>query len=178
MKLQATLSLIAALLLGIAAQKQVWNFESDTPGKIAKGFRNEVGRWEVKKEGENHVLYQMAKSDDDTFNVTLVEGTNFKDIDLSVRLKAVEGKLDQGGGLVWRTNDKSNYYIAPIIRWKTTSESTRSRAVNERCSRAPSSPATRTGTRSVSRWSERKSLAISTARNRSRPTIRHFPAPE
>ena len=112
MKLQATLSLIAALLLGIAAQKQVWNFESDTPGKIAKGFRNEVGRWEVKKEGENHVLYQMAKSDDDTFNVTLVEGTNFKDIDLSVRLKAVEGKLDQGGGLVWRTNDKSNYYIA------------------------------------------------------------------
>ena len=42
----------------------------------------------------------------------LVDGTRYKDLDLSVRLKAVAGELDRGGGLVWRAKDKDNYYIA------------------------------------------------------------------
>ena len=56
--------------------------------------------------------HQKAKNDDATFNVALVEGTSYKDVDLSVRLKAVAGELDRGGGLVWRAKDKKNYYIA------------------------------------------------------------------
>src|SRR6185312_9085510 len=35
-----------------------------------------------------------------------------KDVDLSVRLKAVAGETDQGGGLVWRAKDAQNYYLA------------------------------------------------------------------
>jgi hypothetical protein len=92
--------------------KTTWNFESDEPGKIAKGFRNEVGQWEVAKDDANHVLFQKAKNEDATFNVALVEGTSFKDLDLSVRMKAVAGEVDRGGGLVWRAKDKCNYYIA------------------------------------------------------------------
>jgi hypothetical protein len=92
--------------------KTVWTFESDQPGKIAKGFSGQVGTWEVARDGDNHVLAQKAKNDDDTFNVVLVDGTQYKDVDLSVRLKAVEGELDRGGGLVWRAKDKGNYYIA------------------------------------------------------------------
>ena len=42
----------------------------------------------------------------------LVDGTQFKEVDLSVRLKAVAGELDQGGGVVWRAKDKNNDYIA------------------------------------------------------------------
>jgi hypothetical protein len=92
--------------------KTVWSFESAQPGKIAKGFTAEVGTWEVARDGQNHVLEQKAKNDDDTFNVVLVDDTHFKNVDLSVRMKAVAGELDQGGGLVWRARDKSNYYIA------------------------------------------------------------------
>ena len=33
-------------------------------------------------------------------------------MDITVRLKAVAGELDRGGGLVWRAKDKDNYYIA------------------------------------------------------------------
>jgi hypothetical protein len=33
-------------------------------------------------------------------------------VDLSVRVKAVAGELDQGGGVIWRAVDKNNYYIA------------------------------------------------------------------
>jgi Domain of Unknown Function (DUF1080) len=111
-----TLLVAFALISGAASPdapgKQTWDFESDEPGKIAKGFSNEVGRWVVEQDGKNRVLAQKAVSDDDTFNVTLIEGTNSKDLDLSVKLKAVAGKNDQGGGVVWRAKDAKNYYIA------------------------------------------------------------------
>jgi hypothetical protein len=89
-----------------------WDFEADVAGTIAKGFTNEVGRWEVVKVGDNHVLAQKAKNEDAVFNVALVEGTSYKDLDLSVRLKAVAGDVDRGGGVVWRAKDAKNYYIA------------------------------------------------------------------
>jgi len=92
--------------------KRIWDFERDEPGKIAGGFTNEAGRWVVARDGQGRVLAQEAESDDDTFNVALAEGTKAKDLDLSVRLRAVAGKLDQGGGLVWRAKDARNYYIA------------------------------------------------------------------
>ena len=104
--------ILVALMIGWGPPKQSWDFESATPGKIAGGFTGEVGRWEVVKEGDNHVLAQRAKSDDDTFNVALVDGTSYKDLDLSVRLRAVAGELDRGGGLVWRARDARNYYVA------------------------------------------------------------------
>lgn len=94
------------------AAKPTWNFESDEPGKLAAGFTSAVGTWEVVRVGDNTVLAQKARNDDDTFNVVLVDGPRFKDVDLSVRLKAVAGELDQGGGVVWRAIDKDNYYIA------------------------------------------------------------------
>jgi hypothetical protein len=116
MRLRHILPIIGGLASVIAfaseATMKTWDFENDEPGKIATGFTNEVGRWEVALDGNNHVLYQKAKNDDATFNVTLDEGTNLKDVDLSVRLRAVAGEVDQGGGVVWRAKDAKNYYIA------------------------------------------------------------------
>ncbi|MGO9914824.1 MAG: family 16 glycoside hydrolase [Isosphaeraceae bacterium] len=109
-----TFPLIAAFLAGtlLAAEtKKTWDFEQDEPGKIAKGFNSEVGQWEVAVDSGNHVLYQKARNDDATFNVALAEGTSYKDLDLSVKLRAVAGEVDRGGGVVWRAKDKKNYYI-------------------------------------------------------------------
>ncbi len=113
--------LVIPLLLGSAfasgmatsrdGGKQSWDFESDEPGTIAKGFTNEVGQWEVAKEGANKVLFQKAKSDDAIFNVALAEGTAYKDVELSGKLRAVAGDMDRGGGVVWRAKDKKNYYV-------------------------------------------------------------------
>jgi hypothetical protein len=92
-------------------EKRTWDFEADEAGAIAKGFTNEVGDWEVATEGANRVLYQKSKSEDATFNIALAEQTSYKDVDLSVKLRAVAGSLDRGGGVVWRARDKKNYYI-------------------------------------------------------------------
>jgi hypothetical protein len=116
MRHQHRLPLFAALISGIflaaGTAKKTWDFEQDELGKIAKGFTNEVGRWEVAQDGDNHVLFQKAKNEDATFNVALVDGTSYKDLDLSVKLKAVAGDVDRGGGVVWRAKDAKNYYIA------------------------------------------------------------------
>ncbi len=115
MRLRHVLPLFATVIAGLALAageaKRTWDFEADAPGQIAKGFTNEVGQWEVATEGENHVLYQKARNEDAIFNVALVAGTSYKDLDLSVKLKAVAGEIDRGGGVVWRAKDTNNYYI-------------------------------------------------------------------
>ncbi len=104
--------LVAGVAIGDEGESRSWTFEGDEPGSIAKGFRGEVGRWEVVATSEGNVLAQKAENPDATFNVALVSGTSAKDLDLSVRLKAIAGKEDRGGGLVWRAKDARNYYIA------------------------------------------------------------------
>ena len=59
-----------------------------------------------------NVLEQSAKSPRPAFNLVLIDGTSYKDVDISVKLKAVSGEIDQGGGVVWRARDAKNYYIA------------------------------------------------------------------
>jgi hypothetical protein len=92
--------------------KKTWTFDDDQTGAIAKGFTNEAGQWTVVESDSGKALAQTASSPGPSFNVTLIDGTDAKDVDLTVKLKAVEGKSDQGGGLVWRAKDAKNYYIA------------------------------------------------------------------
>jgi hypothetical protein len=46
------------------------------------------------------------------FNLCVANDTNRKDVEASVSFKANTGKIDQGGGLVWRYQDANNYYLA------------------------------------------------------------------
>ena len=101
----------------VAAQAQMsWNFDADKVGEIAKGFSNEVGKWEVVSDNtapsKPNVLAQLAKSSGSTFNLALVNDTNYKDVDITVKVKAIAGNTDQGGGIVWRARDAKNYYVA------------------------------------------------------------------
>ncbi len=96
--------------------QSVWNFDSDKTGQIATGFTNEVGQWKLVEDAtapsKPHVLAQLAKSSRATFNVALGAETNYGDVDISLKLKAVAGEVDQGGGPVWRAKDAKNYYVA------------------------------------------------------------------
>jgi hypothetical protein len=113
------LIVLALVLLstGVFAQqaKNTWTFDNDRPGKIAGGFTNEMGEWKVVADAsapsKPNVLAQMAKSSSSTFNLALLRDLQLKDMDVSVQMKAVAGKTDQGGGLVWRAKDAGNYYI-------------------------------------------------------------------
>jgi hypothetical protein len=110
-------SVAALLLIGCAAYggdglKKTWTFEDDPAGSPPRGFTPGVGEWQVVTTDEGKMLAQSAKNASPVFNVALVDGTNARDVDISVKLKAIAGEIDQGGGLVWRARDAKNYYIA------------------------------------------------------------------
>jgi hypothetical protein len=106
------LGLIPVPVLQGQETKRIWKFDEETTGQIAKGFVGEVGTWTVVDSDQGKALAQSAKNANSVFNITLATDTNAKDVDLSVRMKAVAGETDQGGGLVWRAKDAKNYYLA------------------------------------------------------------------
>jgi hypothetical protein len=109
--------MVGVLLMGFAAQardaaKKTWTFENDSPGAVPKGFSPAVGEWVVVTTDEGKVLAQSARNANPVFNIVLVDDTKARDVDVSVKVKALAGEFDQGGGLVWRAKDARNYYVA------------------------------------------------------------------
>jgi hypothetical protein len=108
---------LALAAVVVAAQGKVsWNFDADKAGEIAKGFTSDAGKWEVVADetapSKPNALAQLAKSSGPTFNITLANDTNYKDVDVTVKMKAIAGGTDQGGGIAWRAKDAKNYYVA------------------------------------------------------------------
>ncbi len=104
------------------SQSKTWNFDKDKAQTLPSGWVTELtgqgakGTWLVVPDStapsKPNVLAQT--STDATgyrFPLAIVEDTNYKDLDLSVRFKTISGKEDQGAGLVWRYRDAHNYYI-------------------------------------------------------------------
>jgi hypothetical protein len=102
----------AALLAAEGPGKTVWNFDRDATDQTPRGFTEQAGSWKVVESMGKKVLAQLAKNSEKTFNIVLIDNTNAKDLDISVTLRPIDGKIDLGGGLVWRASDARNYYIA------------------------------------------------------------------
>ncbi len=96
--------------------EEMKDFENDEVGTLPSGFVSYKGEWKViHSEGDvttSKVLAQLAANSGTTFNMVLWDTAEYQQIDLSVKIKAVAGQQDQGGGLIWRAKDENNYYIA------------------------------------------------------------------
>jgi hypothetical protein len=46
------------------------------------------------------------------FNLCWTDSVSFLDGEISVRFRAIRGRIDQGGGIMWRVRDRNNYYVA------------------------------------------------------------------
>ena len=98
------------------------DFETAKVGEVPKGWtvaRTGTGEGSVWKVVEDKtapkgpkVLAQTADSPAAMFNLCVADDARFADVEVSVSFKAVEGKKDQGGGVVWRYADEKNYYVA------------------------------------------------------------------
>lgn len=113
---------IAVCLCALRASAAEYDFENAEAGKLPPG-------WSAAKTGEGpgsvwqvtedqtaphgpKVLAQVSpEGPRPLFNLCVAGDTSYRDLDLSVQLKAVSGKIDQGGGPVWRYQDPNNYYI-------------------------------------------------------------------
>lgn len=114
-----------AILIGatlFASNGRVITFDSFPVGSMPPGWTAAVTtgttppHWAVVPDQtaptQPYVFAQVSKDPtDDRFPLAILDGVTMRDGELSVRLKPVSGREDQGGGLVWRYRDPNNYYL-------------------------------------------------------------------
>ena len=93
------------------AESLTWDFEDVAVGQLpahwssAKAGEGEGSVWKVIEDktapAGGHVLAQAAAGPRPLFNLCVADAPPVRDLEISVAFKAVEGKVDQGGGLVW-----------------------------------------------------------------------------
>lgn len=99
-------------------ERMKFDFEEASTGQLPEGWtahltgKGNMPVWQVVEDEGNQVLAQLSKDNpSDHFNVIVYDPYEAKDVTLAVRFKGVTGKIDQGGGFVWRFQDANNYYI-------------------------------------------------------------------
>lgn len=104
------------------ASQTVLDFETAEVGKLPPNFSTALTggggpvTWIVKEEPSapsgGKVLAQTS-TDGTSYRFPLCVYDNFtaKDVMVSVKFKPISGKVDQAAGIVWRYQDKDNYYI-------------------------------------------------------------------
>ena len=107
----------------LAANGTIVNFRHFRRGRSPAGLDSRrrpitatPARWEVRQDQSAptppYVLAQVSNDPtDDRFPACLLDGMNFRDGEISVRIKPLSGREDQGGGVVWRYRDENNYYL-------------------------------------------------------------------
>ncbi len=108
-------AIVFVLIVWVASpvfgQERRWMFDDDPLGFIARGFSAGTGTWQVVLGDTGNVFAQTAKNAKTVFNITLLDDSSARDLDISVRMKPIAGLFEQGGGLVWRARDARNYYL-------------------------------------------------------------------
>lgn len=140
--MKLTVWIVWTIVVGIAAaaaedrpfDKIRWSFEDTPPGAIPEGWTiaetHGVGApavWKIVELddapcGKQAFALTETNNPNPTFNLAILEEIQCRDVELEVRLKAVSGNLDQGGGLIWRAQDQNNYYI---VRWNPLEDNVR-----------------------------------------------------
>lgn len=97
-------------------------FEADRIGAPPTSFtaaltgEGRQGVWQVQQaldapSGQRVLVQTDADRTNYRFPVLVYDGLSAKDVDVSVRFKAISGRVDQAAGLVWRFRDPNNYYV-------------------------------------------------------------------
>jgi hypothetical protein len=103
-------------------QQSTYNFDADTAGQPPAKFHSartgqgSEGKWVVMADSTapskpNVVAQTSTDKTDYRFPLLIGDEGSFRDLDISVKFKAVSGSVDQAGGLVFRLKDTNNYYI-------------------------------------------------------------------
>jgi hypothetical protein len=106
----------------LASTGKIVNFDTYAPGKTPPGWtvamtdRGGEPRWEILKDQsaptQPFVLGQVSRDPARMrLPLAIFQEVSLRDGDVSVRMKPVAGRLDPGGGLVWRYRDENNYYL-------------------------------------------------------------------
>jgi len=100
--------LITGTLLGTSlfAGETLYSFDNTDMKKW-----HTFGTWEITQEDKEKTL-SLTERSHGSFNLCYNNDIPFLDGEVTVKFKANSGRIDQGGGLMWRVQDNDNYYVA------------------------------------------------------------------
>ncbi len=87
-----------------AGASLTYNFDTDAVGGMPAKFHSA-------RTGKGAESKWVVMADPYRFPLLIADEGSFKDLELSVRFKAVSGEVDRAGGLAFRLKDANNYYI-------------------------------------------------------------------
>ncbi len=94
------------------AQVVRWNFDTDPVGGLPQGATIFSGNWAVRAEGDAptppNALCQVGTAE---FPALSLSDTVYSDVVISTNFKPISGSTDQAAGIIFRIQDKDNYYI-------------------------------------------------------------------
>jgi hypothetical protein len=112
---------------GLENERAIWRFDDTAAGRPPENWKAEgtnqrgpVATWAVQPDpsapSEPNVLAltNSKQGSSGTFNLLWTDRVRFENGVIEVKVKAGTGREDQGGGPIWRVQDRDNYYIA---RW-------------------------------------------------------------
>ena len=109
---------VATIFAASASFAETISFDSDVPGSLPLAWEQGVtgrgaAKWAVRQDAsapsKPNVLQQSGTG---TFPWCVLRKTSVENGFIEVRFKALAGKEDQAGGVVWRWKDGNNYYVA------------------------------------------------------------------
>jgi len=118
MTVQLPVLLSLTAVAGVLAAATAVNFDDLKAGVAPSGWtatRTGTGdaKWTIERDdtapSKPNVLKQSGVA---TFPICLKDDTSLKDGFVEVKFKAISGREDQAGGLIWRAQDANNYYVA------------------------------------------------------------------
>jgi hypothetical protein len=95
-----------------ADDTETWTFDTDPVGGLPSGMEAFSGSWRVRPESDApsspNVLCQTESS---RFPALALSEKVYGDVVVSIRFKPISGRVDQAAGIIFRVQDKDNYYI-------------------------------------------------------------------
>jgi len=106
----------------LASTGKIVTFDSGQVGRAPAGWtfaganHGSAPRWVIQQDRtaptQPYVLAQLSNASGERFPLAIYDDMSLRDGDVSVRIKAVSGREDQAGGVVFRYRDPNNYYLA------------------------------------------------------------------
>jgi len=113
------------LLAGETGTVRSWDFDQLQADSLPQGWvveatgrENATAKWQVTRDDEAPLgpgvleLTATNHAESGVFNLCWTNSVQFQEGEIAVFLRARSGKIDQGGGPIWRVQDRNNYYIA------------------------------------------------------------------
>jgi hypothetical protein len=123
--LMLLLAAVAPMFAACQAAAEPLSFKDAKTGEVPPGWtaaktgKGDGSVWKIVEDttspdGGKTLAQVSSNGPSPLFNLCLADVSKYKDFDLTLKVKAIAGKIDQGGGPVWRCQDADNYYIARI----------------------------------------------------------------